>query len=470
MYNDLREYIKQVEELGELKVIEGADWDLEVGTITELMIKPDAPLLLFDKIKGYPEGYRVVTNLAASHRRVALLLGLPQEESPMGLVRAWREKTKGGFKPVPPIEVKTGPVRENVHTGNDVDLFEFPTPRWHELDGGRYIGTGDVVITRDPDEGWVNVGTYRIQVHDKTTATIWTDEGHHGTVIKQKYWSKGEACPVIVACGQDPILQLVAVQRVPWGVSEYDYTGWLRQKPIEVIQGEVTGLPVPAASEIVLEGEMVPPETETRVEGPFGEFTGYYGRPAGPVAAFRVKAIYHRNDPILYGRPPHWIEPMYWAGRNIPKASMIWDEVNRRVPGVKGVWIVEEGLLWILVISVEQQYAGHAKEAALAARSAHFIFKYVIVVDDDIDPSNMAQVLWAMATRSDPEVDIDIIRGFQGVILDPAISPEKRARGDIDCSAAIINACKPYYWIKDFPRTVGSSPELLARVKDKFSL
>ncbi len=470
MFNDLREYIKQVEELGELKVFEGADWDLEVGTITELMIKPDAPLLLFDKIKGYPEGYRVVTNLAASHRRVALFLGLPQEESPMGLVRAWREKTKGGFKPVPPVEVKTGPVKENVHTGNDVDLFEFPTPRWHELDGGRYIGTGDVVITRDPDEGWVNVGTYRIQIHDKTTATIWTDEGHHGDVIKKKYWAKGEACPVVVACGQDPILQLVAVQRVPWGVSEYDYAGWLKQKPIEVIRGEVTGLPMPASAEIVLEGEMVTPETETRIEGPFGEFTGYYGRPAGPVAAFRVKAVYHRNDPILYGAPPFRTEPLYWSGRNIPKASMIWDEVSRRVPGVKGVWIVEEGLLWILVISVEQQYAGHAKEAALAARSAHFIFKYVIVVDDDIDPSNMAQVLWAMATRSDPEVDIDIVRGFQGVILDPVIPPEKRARGEIDCSAAIINACKPYYWINDFPRTVGSSPELLARVRDKFRL
>lgn len=470
MFNDLREYIKKVEEIGELKVIEGADWNLEIGAITEWMAKPDTPLLLFDKIKGYPPGYRIVSNLAASHRRVALLLGLPEGEKPIGLVKAWREKTKGGFKPVPPVKVNAAPFKENVHTGNNVDLLEFPTPTWHEDDGGRYIGTGDAVIIRDPDEGWVNVGTYRIQVHDKTTATIWTDEGHHGDVIKKKYWTKGQACPVVAVSGQDPLFQLVAVQRVPWGTSEYDYAGWLNQKPIEVIEGEVTGLPIPASAEIVLEGEIVPPETEARIEGPFGEFTGYYGRPAGPVSAFRVKAIYHRNDPILQGNPPYRAEPLYWSGRNILKASLIWDEVNRRVPGVKGVWIVEAGITWILVISVEQQYAGHAKEAAIAARSASFLFKFVIVVDEDIDPSNLSDVLWAMATRCDPEVDIDIIRGLYGILLDPAISPEKRKRGEITCSAAIINACKPYYWKNDFPRTVGSSQELLTRVKDKYRL
>ena len=179
MFKDLREYIKQAEEWRELKVIEGADWDLEIGTITEMMAKPGTPLLLFDKIKGYPAGYRVATNLAASHRRVSLLLGLPQQEKPMELVKAWREKSKGGFRPVPPVEVKTGPVEENVHTGEDIDLYEFPTPRWHELDGGRYIGTGDIVITRDPDEGWVNLGTYRVQVHDQQTLTIYMSPGRH---------------------------------------------------------------------------------------------------------------------------------------------------------------------------------------------------------------------------------------------------------------------------------------------------
>ncbi|MCJ7769659.1 MAG: UbiD family decarboxylase, partial [Dehalococcoidales bacterium] len=123
MFSDMREYIKQVEKLEEIKIIQGADWDLEIGTITEIMAKPGAPLLLFDNIKGYPSGYRVVTNLAASHQRVCLLLGIQGEESPLGLVKAWREKTKQGFKPIPPVEVKTGPVKENIFRGNDIDLF-----------------------------------------------------------------------------------------------------------------------------------------------------------------------------------------------------------------------------------------------------------------------------------------------------------------------------------------------------------
>jgi len=122
------------------------------------------------------------------------------------------------------------------------------------------------------------------------------------------------------------------------------------------------------------------------------------------------------------------------------------------------------------VISVEQEYVGHAKEAAIAARSAHFLFKFVIVVDEDIDPSNMAEVLWAMATRCDPEVDIDVVRGLHGIMLDPVISPQKRNREEIDVSCAIINACRPFHWKKEFPKTVGSSPELIARVKKKFGL
>ena len=126
MFSDLREYIKQAEELGEYRLIEGADWDLEIGTITELVAKPDTPLLMFDKIKDYKPGYRVATNPLGSYRQVSRLLGLPRNEKGVGLVRAWREKTRGGFKPVPPVDIKTGPVKENIHIGNDVDLFEFP--------------------------------------------------------------------------------------------------------------------------------------------------------------------------------------------------------------------------------------------------------------------------------------------------------------------------------------------------------
>lgn len=137
IFEDLRQYVDKVKEIGECRLFENADWDLEIGTITELMSKPGAPLLLFDRVKGYKAGYRIVTNLVASHKRVCMALGLPEEKTGVDLVQAYREKTKGGFKPIQPVEVNTGPVKENVHTGKDVDLFEFPTPKWHELNRGK---------------------------------------------------------------------------------------------------------------------------------------------------------------------------------------------------------------------------------------------------------------------------------------------------------------------------------------------
>jgi len=469
MYNDLREYIKQADELGECKLIEGADWDLEIGTIAELIAKPGAPMLLFDKIKGYPAGYRVATNLVTSQRRVCLLWGLPDEETPTGLIKAWREKTKGGFKPVPPVEVETGPVKENIFIGDDVDLFMFPTPKWHEFDGGRYIGTGNIVVTRDPDEDWINLGVYRIQIYDKTTATIHIDEGHHGNVIRRKYWDKGQACPVAVACGQDPLLYYAASMQIPARVSEYDYAGWLRNRPIEVVRGEVTDLPIPATAEIVLEGEMVPPETETRIEGPFGEYTGYYAGKPKPVAAFRVKSILHRNNPILMGEPPISSWPFYWWDRNIPRAALIWEAIDKAVPGVKGVWLMDYAGIAIPVISIQQRYAGQAKEAALIAMTLPFVCRFIIVVDDDIDPSNVSEVIWALGTRCDPETSIDIIRGTVTDQKDPIIPPERRAREEFSSSTAIIMACKPFGWMKEYPPTIRSSPELLKRVKEKWA-
>jgi len=469
MFNDLREFISQAEELGECRLIEGADWDLEIGTIAELMAKRGSPLLLFDKIKDYPAGYRVVANLVTSPRRVSLLLGLPEKETPMELVKAWREKTKGDFKPIPPVEVGSGPVKENVHTGKDVNLYEFPTPRWHELDGGRYIGTGCAVITRDPDSDWINLGAYRVQIHDENTATIRIDEGHHGDTMSRKYWAKGLPCPAAVACGQDPLVLHAAGLQLPAGLAEYDYAGWLRNRPVEVVRGETTDLPIPATAEIVLEGEMVPPETETRIEGPFGEYTGYYAGHKAPVAAFKVKSICHRNDPILLGYIPVGSWPFYWWDKNIPRAALMWDMIDKMVPGVKGVWIIDEAGTMMPVISVQQQYAGQAKEAAMVAATFSGLCRFIIVVDDDIDPSNLSEVIWALGTRCDPETGIDIVRGTLSNIKDPLISPEKRDRNDMTTSTAIVMACRPYGWIEEFPPSLKSSPGLLQKTREKWT-
>lgn len=466
---DLREFIDQVQELGELKVVEGANWEWEMGAITYYMAEqPNPPALLFDKVKGYPPGFRVFTIPCSTQKRLALSCEQPVNLDRLELVRALRDKMSQHYKSVPPVVVKKGPVMENIDTGDEVDLFKFPTPQWQPLDGGRYIGTGDTVITKDPDEGWVNVGVYRIQIHDKTTATIFMEPGRHANIIRRKYWARGQSCPVAVTLGGDLLHFNIGTTRIPWGVSEYDYTGWFRGEPMDVIKGPITGLPIPAHAEIVLEGEMVPPEVETRVEGPFSEYTGHYS-PARPEPVFRVKSVMYRNDPIILGALPYYAAGVPYVPNYLWRAAHVWEELDRIVPGVKGVWIPTEfGSNRAVVISLEQKYGGHAQQAALAALAVRgYMQRYVIVVDDDVDPTNLNEVLWAMSYRAEPE-EFEIIRGFWGGTLDPRLSPEKRAAGDFTLSSAIILAVKPYRWMKDFPVSVKPSLELREKVKRKW--
>ncbi|MFC1869645.1 UbiD family decarboxylase [Chloroflexota bacterium] len=475
LFNDLREFISEVERLGECKVIKGADWDLEIGAITELeAASSKSPLLLFDEIKGYRAGYRVASNLFTTPLRTALALNLPKEARGTALVEVIREREKEGVKLIPPVEVKDAPVKENVHLGDEIDLYEFPSPKWNELDGGRYIGTGAMTIIRDPDEGWVNLAAQRVQIHGKDKATIIMAPGRHSIIVRQKYWDRGLSCPVAVACGQEPLLWSMSTRRPSWGVSEYDFAGGLRGEPVQVTKGVTTDLPIPATAEIVLEGEIVPPGTETVVEGPFGEWLGYYASMPTPEPVFRVKSILHRNDPIIQGNPPTVLPPIWTVGWHIQKAAVLWNELDRQVSGVKGVWMIDEDACQsIPVISIKQEFEGHAAQVAMIAAgcseiSAWAACRYIIVVDDDIDPTNVSEVLWALATRTDPAASIDIVRGFRSTRTDPMLSPEKKRLGEWSHSKAIINACKPYSWIKDFPPSVKSSPELLQKTREKW--
>lgn len=473
MFKDLREFISKADELGECKIIEGADWNLEIGCLSDLQAAvSDSPLLLFDNIKGYKAGYRVATNLFSSPKRLALAAGLPLEARGIELVKAWRNKTKGGGKLIPPVQVETGPVKENIRLGDDVNLYDFPAPKWRELDGGRFIGTGAVTIIKDPEEGWVNVGCYRVQVHDKSVATIDVVRGHQGDLIQRKYWDKGMSCPAAVSCGQEPALFSAAAANVAWGISEYDYAGGLKNAPISVTRGVITDLPIPATAEIVLEGEIVPPGVDARVEGPFGEWAGHYASGEKSVAAFRVKSILHRNNPIIQGAMPTVYARAWSLGIHIGRSAALWDELDKHIPGVKGVWMMEEaGFAGIPVISIQQQYGGHAKQAALIAagcRATAYACKYVIVVDDDTDPSNLAEVMGAVAFRTDPEASIDIIRGCWDTDADPMLTREQIESGVYEHSTALILACKPYKRIKTFAPTIRPTPELVRKVKERW--
>ncbi len=249
-YKDLRGYLDAVDKLGELRIVNGADWDLEVGAITEVAARAANPkVVLFDNIKDYPKGFRVVTNPVCSAPTTALAFGLDPKLTGLDIIRAWKEKL-GSQKPIRPVEVSSAAVTENVDSSDKVDLLKFPTPRWHEDDGGRYIGTGCMVIMEDPNEKWTNVGTYRVCVHDKNTLGIWISPGKHGRLIREKYWAQGKPCPVVISFGQDPILAKVASWYEAWGVSELEIAGWLFGEPVKFVRGEHTGLPIPATSEL----------------------------------------------------------------------------------------------------------------------------------------------------------------------------------------------------------------------------
>ena len=470
IFNDLREFIAEAEKRGDVKVIEEADWNLEIGLITEWQIaQPNNPLLLFKNIKGYPPEYSVATNLFGTPARTALALGLPADMKRLDIVRALRDIYSKGFTPIPPVEVDNAPVKENILTGDDIDLFKFPVPKWHARDGGRYIGTGNAVITRDPDEGWVNLGNYRVQAHDKSIATIYMSPGRHGKNMRNKYWERGQNCPAAVAIGMEPILYGSAHSDVPKGISEYEYTGGFRKKPVEITRGVTTDLPIPATAEIVLEGEMI--ESQTVSEGPFGEWTGYYASGFREEPIFKVNAILHRNNPVLQGNPP-LRSPYYALAHNLRRSATAWVELDRQIPGIKGVWLLDDAAYnMIVVVSLEQRYPGHAMQAAMGITFSHatnYMNRFVIAVDDDIDPSNMQDVLWAVATRCEPAADIDILRQMRGTPLDPSLPPEKRRMGDFTHSTAIINACRPYAWKDEFPETIMSTPEELESIKNKW--
>ncbi|MBI2854566.1 MAG: UbiD family decarboxylase [Chloroflexi bacterium] len=467
---DLREFIQKIDEMGELQVIEGADPNLEIGAATYLAAKNQGnfPALIFDKIRGIQPGFRVMTLTYATDRRMNLLLGLPQDTNRIGIIKALRDKISQPQKLIPPVEVNTGPVLENLIPEEKVDLSQLPCPKWQSLDGGPYIGTGDMVITRDPEENWVNVGTYRIQVHERKTATIFMEPGKHADFIRRKYWAKGQACPVAVTLGGDPVHISVSGTTLPWKVPEYDYMGWWQGKPVEVIRGPVTGLPIPANAEIALEGEMLPFEKDSRLEGPFSEWTGHY-TPARPEAAFHIKGIIHRDNPIILGQLPFLGCGVATGWTYLFRAARLWSHLDTVVPGVKGVWNHQEfGGMHCVVVSIEQKYGGHAKQTALSALGQFNYFrKFVIIVDEDIDPTNLKEVIWAIGMRSDPGM-WDVVRECWSGNLNPILPPDKRAVKDFTQNSIMILACKPYYWKDSFPPRVVTDNEIESRVRAKW--
>ncbi len=455
--NDLRDWLREVEAIGELCTVDKAvERDEEMSAIGYLVAKQKpSPAILFNTIAGFEQskfGVRSLWNvLGPSVRRIALTLGEHPDTPTVELIRRTKDKLRSR---IPPQEIAASDatIFENTLTGDDIDLNLLPIPRHWPRDGGRYAGTADAVITRDPDTKYLNVGTYRMMLQGKDTTGLYLSPGKDARLHIARAWEQGKPLHVAAAWGIDPLYMLVGSQSFPKNVSEYEYAGGIKGGPVPVVKGKMTDLLIPAHAELVVEGEIRPGGMAP--EGPFGEFTGYYGKPEAECPLVHITAVHYRNNPILTNALMADYPSCEQSGFfSIIRSAKIWDDLDKLgIPGIHGVYShpAAAGGFGMVVVALEQKYAGHAAQVlALTAQvpGGAYYTKWIVAVDQDVDPTDMDQVIWAMASRCNPIDDIDILRNTWSTPLDPSQNPpDKRPYG----SKALINACKDHRYIPVF--------------------
>ncbi len=437
-YESLRDWIAKIEEVGQLKRITAeVDWNLELGGIARLMAIQEGPALLFENIKDYHNTAcrKLFINGLGSRERVAMSLGLPRETGYRGIVEFIKENLG---RRVDPVIVASGPVKQNIVRGDEVNLYEIPVPMYNDLDGGRFINTYCGVVTMDPDTKIMNVGLYRGMIGDnEKSLPVLLMRSQHWGMHFSKYEKRGEEMPVAVFYGWDPIHLLCAGTPVEHpGYSEYEVMGALRGEPVELVKCETSDLYVPASAEIVVEGRISPDPKTFQMEGPFGEYTGFYAGMTQLRHTIRVECITYRDDPIFRGgitgmSPGRLAESSYW---DTPAACAIaWRALeNAGIPNITGVWGDLVTLGTNLRVSIDTLFRGHARRVAAALwglKVGHHLAKNLIVVDKDIDVFDSQAVEWALAYRTNAEMGaVHIFPGTFATTLDPSTPlPQRNA-------------------------------------------
>ena len=460
---DLRDYIVRCEQEGELKRIKAAvDWNLELSHIAKLNEEKQGPALLFENVKGYDSP--VITSVCTTTERLALIMNEPRNSTLVDLMKVWVDKHDNA---VPPKLVETGPCKENIMKGDDIDLLKFPAPKYYPLDGGRFFGTAHFVVTKDPESNWVNVGTYRLQLLDKNHLGTQFIKGKHSDIMLKKYQAMGKPMPVCVVVGCDPLLFLMGAARLSAFESEYDFAGSIRGEPIEVVKAETNDLPVPATAEIVVEGEV--DANKFKEEGPFGEYTGYYsGVGTDPRNYIDVKCVTYRNNPVFWGTTVGRAVTDTHMTMALTYGATLWQQlVTMKIPGIKAVYCPPEGSgRFLAIISMKQMYPGHADQvltAAISTEMGAYGLKTVIVVDEDIDPWDIPRVMYALSFRFQPNRSQVIKRG-RSTPLDPSLPLNAREI----TGRLLLDATIPYDW-KEKPIPIELDPETLEKIKGRWA-
>ena len=438
-YNDLREWIDRLKEERELKsVTTEVDWNMELGAITRKVMSKAGVSLLFENIRGYTNKKcsKLVTSTLGNSRRLTYMLDLPVGTSMKEMIKITKERFKGEIKP---LLVNTGAVKENIITGNAVNLYDFPVPFWHHKDGGRFFHTSCIVITKDPETEVINVGTYRGMILDEKRIGVFLSPQQHWGIHYQKYAEMGKPMPVAVAIGLDPVVRFLGSVPIPLETSEYDVMGAVRQEPVTLVKCETSDLLVPSHAEIVVEGTISTDPKTWEMEGPMGEYTGYYGGIASPKPVLQVECLTHRDNPIFESVCEGW-------GPGNPNESgiflelsspaMMWNILERSgVPGILDVYCLPASRVSTVCVKIHKTYIGQAKTVANALWGSILPYhaKYVMVVDDDIDIHDFEALEWAIAYRVNPDPrtnDLVVMPGTVGSPIDPSVpANERRIQG-----------------------------------------
>jgi UbiD family decarboxylase len=481
---DLRATLAMLEQHGELARVTGeVDWDRELGAVTREALYRKGPALLYENITGYngPGALcrQLATSLMASRRRLALCLGLDENATNEFVVKHVLSRLD---ERVAPVMVNSGPVQEHTILPPDIDLEAFPVPRWHYLDGGRYINTYAAVVTKDPDTGSVNVGVYRGMIGGRDRIPVLLVASQHWGRHWTKYQDRGQRMPVACVYGWNPVMDIVAGSPVPEGVSEYEVMGALLGQPVPLVRCRTVDLEVPASAEIVVEGFIDPDPSTHQLEGPFGEFTGYVSDLPTMRPVIQATAVTHRTDPIFRGTLEGSLPGAPGENSHVSavlRAAIAWKILERSgVPGVLDVFVHPVTNGTTIVVQIRKSSEGHAKWVASALWStgaALYRYKNVIVVDEDVDPSDYSALDWAIAYRVRAGTDdVVVFRGTFGSPIDPSTPLEDRDLSTLGTglwNRVLIDATKtwrykarPEWGGATFPPTVAPAPEDRERV------
>jgi len=419
MFNDLRGFLAELEERGDLvRVTEPIESGHEVFTILwEVSYREKSPVVVFENVKDY--NIPILAHVFGKMNRFAMAARFPKGKSYKYYRDEFIERLTNKNKWLKPVTVETGPVKDVIFKGDEVNLYDLPIMQWHEHDGGPYI-TWPMAVTHSEKYG-TNVGTYRMMIHDKNTTglmcSIFQDIGAH---LKKAKNMGLASLPCSVVIGADPALYLASVTKMPLMDSEYEFAAALRGKPVELVKCETNDVMVPADAEIVLEGEI--PTSAVKEEGPFGEFMGYHEE-SMLLNIFKVNCITRRRDAYYMMT----IEgPELGDAENVTSKSHNANfaiAARERIIGYRDSWLPGAGRAHMAVVSIKRGVPGWGKMALYQAFSVPYVatmVNLVIIVDEDIDPSDNDQVLWALSTRVDAAQDIITTPYMSAYALNPA--------------------------------------------------